>query len=81
MHLKRHRLVTAGLRGLLCAGLATLFTAGFSWTFVEPVTRSRDAHEFWTKRQPLATMRPAQGRDTLHGYQQPPQSARGTTPG
>lgn len=81
MQLNHYRFVIAGLRGLLCAALATLVTAGFSWTFVEPIARSKDAHEFWTKQHPLATMRPAQGRDTLHGYQQPTQSARGTAPG
>lgn len=35
--LRQQRLVTAGLRGFFCAGLATLITACFSWTFVTSV--------------------------------------------
>ena len=31
----RH-IITSGARGLLCAGLSTVITAFFSWSFVAP---------------------------------------------
>lgn len=37
MTLKQQRLVTSGLRGFFCAGLATLMTAWFSWIYVSAV--------------------------------------------
>lgn len=37
MTLRQQRLVSAGLRGFCCAGLATLITACFSWTFVTSI--------------------------------------------
>ena len=34
MNLTHTAIVTSGLRGLVCAGLSTLITAFFSWSFV-----------------------------------------------
>ena len=34
MNLTHTAIVTSGLRGLVCAGLSTLITALFSWSFI-----------------------------------------------
>ena len=34
MNLTHTALVSSGFRGLVCAGLSTLITASFSWSFV-----------------------------------------------
>lgn len=34
MNLTHTAVVTSGLRGLVCAGVSTLITAAFSWSFI-----------------------------------------------
>ncbi len=34
MTLNQHNVINSGFRGLVCAGLSTLITAFFSWSFV-----------------------------------------------